>query len=349
MEVLLTLFYLSGGLFLGFTLGANNMSSLFGTAVGTKMVSFKKAAFFACVFVFLGAVFGGKGTSQTLEELGSVSSLVGAFVVSFTAALTLFMMTRAGVPVSATQSIVGALLGWNLYAHTDVNVSVLSKIIGVWFVSPLLACLFAFIIMILLRAYLRKYPIRMLYQDAYTRLGLILAGSFASYAFGANNIGNVMAPFLSVVSLPKMNLVFLSLSSMQLLFLIGAVAICVGIITYSAKAIKTVGNGILKMSPTEAFVVVLAHGLVLVLFSSTLLRDFLLSCHLPSIPLVPISSSGAIVGAVVGVSLLKRCHGVSFREVFRVIRGWFLTPLMALGLCWGMLFFMERVFLQRVF
>lgn len=347
MEVLLTLFYLSGGLFLGFTLGANNMSSLFGTAVGTKMVSFKKAVCLACIFVFLGAVFGGKGTSQTLESLGSVSSLLGAFVVSFSAALTLFMMTKAGVPVSATQSIVGALLGWSLYAHTEVNVRVLSKIVGAWFISPLLAAVFAFIIMILLRAYLRRYPIRMLYQDAYTRLGLIIAGSFASYAFGANNIGNVMAPFLSVMSLPSLSLGFFVLSSVQVLFLIGAVAIGVGIATYSSKAIKTVGNGILKMSPTEAFVVVLAHGLVLVLFSSTLLRDFLVSCHLPSIPLVPISSSGAIVGAVVGVSLLKRCHGVSFREVFRVVRGWFLTPLIALILCWCQMFFMERVFLQN--
>ena len=349
MEILTTLFYLSGGLFLGFTLGANNMSSLFGTAIGTRMVSFKKAAFLACIFVLAGAVFGGKGTSQTLESLGQITTMAGAFMTAFTAALTLFMMTKTGIPVSATQAIVGSILGWSLYAHADVNMPVLMKIVSAWFFSPLLAALFAFVLMFLLRSYLKVRPVRLLYQDAYTRLGLIVVGSFSAYAFGANNIANVMAPFLSVMSLGPLNFGFLTLSSAQQLFFIGSLAIGIGIITYSKSAIKTVGNGLLKMSPMEAFVVVSAHGLVLVLFSSVALQHFLISLHIPSIPLVPISSAGAVVGAVIGVSLLKRGEGVSLRELYRVVKGWVITPLIAMGLCYFMLFFMENVFAQRVF
>jgi hypothetical protein len=37
-------FYLSSGLFLGWSLGANDAANIFGTAVGTKMVRFKTAA-----------------------------------------------------------------------------------------------------------------------------------------------------------------------------------------------------------------------------------------------------------------------------------------------------------------
>ena len=38
------LFYLSSGLFLGWSLGANDAANVFGTAVGYKMVRFKVAA-----------------------------------------------------------------------------------------------------------------------------------------------------------------------------------------------------------------------------------------------------------------------------------------------------------------
>ena len=50
-----TLFFLSSGLFLGWTFGANNMSSVFGTAIGTRMLSFRTAAIIASILIVLGA------------------------------------------------------------------------------------------------------------------------------------------------------------------------------------------------------------------------------------------------------------------------------------------------------
>ena len=60
--------FLSSGLFLGWSLGANDAANVFGTAVGTKMIRFKTAATIASTFIILGAVFGGAGASQTLIE-----------------------------------------------------------------------------------------------------------------------------------------------------------------------------------------------------------------------------------------------------------------------------------------
>ena len=80
--------FLTSGLFLGWSLGANDAANVFGTAVGTRMISFKKAAVFCGIFVILGAVISGAGAAKTLGELGAVNAIAGAFVVALAAAVT---------------------------------------------------------------------------------------------------------------------------------------------------------------------------------------------------------------------------------------------------------------------
>lgn len=52
------LFFLTSGLFLGWSLGANDAANVFGTAVGSRMIRFTTAAVICSVFVVLGAVIG---------------------------------------------------------------------------------------------------------------------------------------------------------------------------------------------------------------------------------------------------------------------------------------------------
>ena len=116
-------FFLSSGLFLGWSLGANDASNVFGTAVGARMIKFRTAAIYCSLFIILGAVISGAGASHTLSKLGSVNALAGAFVVAFSAAISVYLMTLARFPVSTSQAIVGAIIGWNFFtgALTDIN------------------------------------------------------------------------------------------------------------------------------------------------------------------------------------------------------------------------------------
>ncbi|MDP6787435.1 MAG: inorganic phosphate transporter, partial [Rhodospirillales bacterium] len=124
MEVAV-LFFLTSGLFLGWSLGANDAANVFGTAVGSRMIRFTTAAVICSVFVVLGAVLGGAGTTQTLAKLGSVSALAGSFMAALAAALSVYAMTRIGLPVSTTQAIVGGIIGWNLFSGTPTDTDTL--------------------------------------------------------------------------------------------------------------------------------------------------------------------------------------------------------------------------------
>jgi PiT family inorganic phosphate transporter len=111
----------------------------------------------------------------------------------------------------------------------------------------------------------------------------------------------------------------------------------------------TVGEGIVNLSPVAAFVVVAAHSLVLFLFASQFLERLLKSYELPTIPLVPVSSSQAIVGAVIGIGLLKGGSGIRWRTVGGIACSWISTPVIAALVSFISLFFMQNVFMQPVY
>ena len=53
--------------------------------------------------------------------------------------LSVYLMTKAGLPVSTTQAIVGFIVGWNLYTGSDTNIRVLITILGTWVLCPVIA------------------------------------------------------------------------------------------------------------------------------------------------------------------------------------------------------------------
>ena len=344
------LLFLSSGLFLGWSLGANDAANVFGTAVGTRMVRFGTAAAICGVFVVLGAVFGGAGTTHTLGKLGAVDALAGAFMAACAAALAVYLMTKAGLPVSTTQAIVGAIIGWNLFSGTRTDSETLVTILSTWVICPVLSAVLAAVLFKLTTTAIRFGRPHLLYQDALLRFGLVLAGAFGAYSLGANNIANVMGVFVSASPFTDFSVAGLGVfTSAQQLFLIGSIAIAVGVMTYSRRVMHTVGGHLLPMSPVAAWVAVVAHSLVLFVFASQGLEALLAGAGLPTIPLVPVSSSQAIVGAVLGIGLLKGGREIRWRVLGGIGLGWVITPIVAGIVCFVGLFFLQNVFNQVVY
>ena len=153
---MLVLFFLSSGLFLGWSLGANDAANVFGTAVGSRMIRFATAALICSVFVVLGAVVGGAGAAGTLGQLGAIDAMGGAFMVAFAAAVTITAMTKLRLPVSTSQAVVGAIIGWNFFSGVLTDTASLTMIVATWIVCPLLSGVFAALFYILTRRLLRR-------------------------------------------------------------------------------------------------------------------------------------------------------------------------------------------------
>ena len=337
--------YLTSGLFLGWVLGANDAANLFGTAVGTRMLKFRTAALVGSAVGVVGAVAGAHGTSKTLGRLGAIDALPGAFMVALAAAISVFvLLMKIGLPVSITQAIVGAIVGWNLFTGRPTDIKTLTQLLSTWLISPILAGIIAALLFLLARSSVSGLKIHLLEVDGITRSGLLAAGAFGAFSLGLNDIANVMGVFVRVSPFPETTVLGpFQATSVEMLFLLGGLAIATGICTYSRRVMMKVGTGLASLSPLAALVVVLSAALVLFLVGSPDLQRGLKALGLPGWPLVPISATQAVVGAILGISLVRR-SAIRTKALGDILLGWLVAPLMALAIALVGLFVLQNVF-----
>jgi PiT family inorganic phosphate transporter len=168
----------------------------------------------------------------------------------------------------------------------------------------------AFSLMHLVKVILRRFETSsLLFQNAFGWLA-IFSACYVAYSMGANNAGNAVGPIANLNIFPT-----------KLLLLIGGVSIAVGAITYGRKVADTVGKGITPLDIPGAFVAQISSAF---------------GMHLFSLFGIPVSTSSAIVGAVVGVGLVKGARSISKKTILTILIGWVLTPSLAGTLSFGL-------------
>ena len=293
--------YLITALYLGWSLGANDAANIFGTAVSSKMVRFTTAIILSSIFVILGSIIEGKNGIETISSI-SAMDLTTAGISSLAAAISVTIMTVLKLPVSTSQAVVGSIVGVGIM-QKHIALTGLSKILVCWIGTPIGACIISIILYLLLAKFLNRLRLSIWDYDFVMRAGLIITGCYGAYALGANNVANVTAVFYGA-----------GLLSIETAALIGGASIALGILTFSKGVMNTVGKGIVKLDAYSAFIVVLSNAITVHVYAGIG---------------VPVSTSQAVVGAILGIGLLKRAEALKKRSVVGVFSGWIATPIIA--------------------
>jgi PiT family inorganic phosphate transporter len=313
------MFSLLGGVFLGWSLGANDAANCFGSAVASRMVRYWTAALLCAVFVLVGALLEGQAGIETLSGLTSID-LEQAVVITVAAGLTVTIMTVFGLPVSTSQAAVGAILGIGFF-NQEINVAGLGKVVACWFGTPTGAVLVALVLYKTLALIYNHLRLSLFQADMLLRAALVAAGSYAAYALGANNVANVTAVFVGAGTLT----VFAAA-------VIGGLSIAFGVVTYSRGVMETVGRKLVRLDPFSALVVVLAEGLTV---------------HFYTVLGVPVSTSQAVIGAVLGIGIIKGAQTIKRKTLYGIFTGWFLTPPVACFIAMCIYFAMHLEYVPR--
>ena len=299
------LLLLSAGAYVGWNIGANDTANCVGTAVGCGLISFRKAAVLVGVFVIIGAMLQGGHVMKTIGK-GIVKTDLNYLAVCVALICSGFFVTLATfyrIPTSTSQAIVGGVVGIGLAVGAEIDYAKLIVIAESWLVCPILVMTLSFGLMALVRFILNKFVTKsLLFQQAFGWLA-ILSACYVAYSMGANNAGNAVGPIANLDIFPS-----------EMLLLIGGVSIAVGALTYGKKVADTVGKGITPLDIPSAFVAQISSAF---------------GMHLFSLFGIPVSTSSAIVGAVVGVGLVRGAKSISKKTILTILIGWVLTPTLA--------------------
>jgi PiT family inorganic phosphate transporter len=328
VDILIPVVLILAGFYVGWNIGANDAANCIGTTVGAQIISYRKAVLIMAFFVILGGVLQGHHVMKTVGK-GIVISQSGVYeghhgeeagpefwsyfpdnrlpdkailVALLSAGFFVTLATFSSIPVSTSQAIVGGVAGVGIgivgFNATYFKLAVLLKIFSAWVVSPILTMILAFILYYLLGLLLKRA--RSIVWSQVMAVAVVISAAYVSYSLGANDVGNAIGPLLS--KYPDKGV---------WLAVLGGVAMAVGAMTFGARVTDTVGKSITPLDYGGAL-------------SAQLAAAF--GVHLFSMAGIPVSTSQAVVGGVIGVGLTKGMKAVSTGKISTIFLGWVITP-----------------------
>jgi PiT family inorganic phosphate transporter len=278
VEVLL-LVGIGVALFVGFNIGGATTGPAFGPAVGSGAITKTGAAALMSVFFFVGAWTIGPRVVDTLgEDLVTdpgVFTIESSIVVLFFIGGALFVGNYYGVPASTSMTAVGAIAGLGV-ATGSLDWAVMGEIAIWWIVAPIVGFWVSGMIGRYFYPRINRWvaitttsgPLLELDRSGTlprpapgpntTRRELVGAavvvaiGCLMAFSSGTSNIANAIAPLVGAGA------------DMELMILLGCVAVAVGAFTIARRTLDTLGNDITDLPLTAAIVVAVVSSTIVV-------------------------------------------------------------------------------------
>ncbi len=266
-------------LFVGFNIGGATTGPAFGPAVGAKAISKTGAAALMSVFFLLGAWTIGREVVNTLgNELitnPGVFTIESSIVVLFFIGGALFVGNYYGVPASTSMTAVGAIAGLGI-ATGELNWAVMGEIAVWWIVAPIVGFWISGMIGRYFYPRINRWvaitssPGPLVEVDrsgtlprvsrgpnTTTRelvgaITVILIGCLMAFSSGTSNIANAIAPLVGAGV------------DLDMMILLGSVAVAVGAFTIARRTLDTLGNDITDLPLTAAIVVAVVSSTIVI-------------------------------------------------------------------------------------
>lgn len=154
-------------------------------------------------------------------------------------------------------------------------------------------------------------------EDVFKRIQIGTA-CYVALAQGSNDVANAIGPLAVIYFLVKTGSVGATVPVPLFLLLFGGVGISFGIAMGGSRVIKTVGERITTLSNTRGFAVDFSTATTVLIASKMGL---------------PVSTTHAAIGGVMGVGLARGIEAVNFGIIFKIMLYWVLTVPVAAVTC----------------
>ena len=137
----------------------------------------------------------------------------------------------------------------------------------------------------------------------------IITACYVAFAHGANDRSNAIGPMAAVWQIYEQDVLQSEAVVPTWLILLGSVGITLGVMTWGARVMVTVGKKITHITPTRGFAAEFGAATTVLIFSMPFLA-------------VPISTTHTLIGSVVGVGLAGGTSSVDFKVFGKIAASW---------------------------
>ncbi len=290
--------------------GFHDAANSIATVVSTRVLSPGKAVIWAAFFNFIAAFTFGTAVARTVGS-GMIDVNVVTFGVIFgglTGAIVWDLITwYFGLPTSSSHALIGgyagaavAKAGWSAILPTGWTKTILFI-----FLSPLIGLALGFGLMTAIFWIFRWMPPSRV--DRWFRRLQLLSAAFFSLNHGANDAQKTMGIIAGVLFAAG----YIKAFDIPFWVVIAAhTAIGLGTLAGGWRIIHTMGSKITKLQPVGGFAAETGAALSILIATQTG---------------VPVSTTHAITGAIVGVGATRRLSAVRWGVAGQIVWAWLLT------------------------
>lgn len=303
----------------GFLNGMNDASKSIATVIGSQALSPHAAVFWAAGFNFLALFLAGTAIAQMIGhgivKAGAVdSTLVMAALIP--ALAWLWGCTYFGLPVSATHALIGGLTGAAIAEGGLATViwwPGIGLVVLFIFLAPIVGAVMSSGFVLVSQWAARQQAVDQA-NPVFRRLQLFSSAIY-SLGHGANDAQKV-AGIITLILIANGNIGQMDDIPWWVLF-VSYLALALGTLAAGWRVIRTLGVQMTKLEPMNGFCAESAGAIIL--FLTSWLG-------------IPISTTHAVTGAIVGVGVTRRISAVRWWVARKVLVAWLLTiPACALG------------------
>jgi len=303
---------ITAALFFDFVNGFHDSANSIATVVGTRVLRPLYAVGIAAVANFAGPFIFGTAVAQTVGKgiIQPSFSTVDVIFAGLIAAIIWDLVTwYFGLPSSSSHALIGGLIGSALLAGgtSALVLPGIEKTLTFIVISPTLGFCSAFGIAIIIMYLFRKYTASYV-NKIFGRLQ-ICSSIFFSLTHGANDGQKTMGVITALLISGGM-LDSTSFSVPIEVILASAIAIALGTFFGGWRIVKTMAFKLTSLRPYQGFCAETGGGVILT--SMAWLG-------------IPVSTTHAIAGAIMGVGATKRLSAVRWGVGKRIVYAWIIT------------------------
>ncbi len=327
-------------LFLAINMGGSGTGPSFSAAYGANVIKKSVIPGIFGLMVFLGAMFAGRQTTETIGK-GLINPDLMSFqvvsIILFAVAISLLVANLSGIPQSTSQSTVLAVMAAGIYFGGYNSHKIFYEVIPAWFFLPIIAFFLSLLIGKYIYRPMRKRGLTMsramnMNQKKLINALILLMSMYVAFSIGSNNVANAAGP-IATMTANELNVTgeadtFLI---MILAVLMIAPGFAIGSSVFGNKILNNTGKEIVLFGKFEA-------GIIAFVSASLLLFASLAKG-------IPTSLVQLNVAAIIGVGVAKLGVKNIFKktEVRKFFLMWLIAPTIAFLLCLFLLFVTDKL------